>query len=233
LCQERIESAGCVSSEEIPLIIRKFFKTATITIIAKCSVSYSGRASSEAGEAWRLIIIKEDGTVLIHERAGREPINWQPKAFVTSYLGGDGEAVIKAIRSKPRETLQIHITGDAFIAVARLGSGKFVLEGSEENITKELALNPSTVEEGAELVSREVSTPHRRIDLILRSRDGELIIVEVKRSLADVSAVYQLKRYVEYYKSLGIKARGMIASPKVSPSAAKLLARFGFKHVKV
>jgi RecB family endonuclease NucS len=233
LCQGRIESAGCVSIEEIPPIIRKFFKTATITIFAKCSVSYSGRASSEAGEAWRLIIIKEDGTVLIHERTGREPINWQPKAFVTSYLGGHGEAVIKAVRSKPREVLQIRITGDAFIAVARLGSGKFVLEGSEENITRELALNPSAIEEGAELVSREVSTPHGRIDLILRSRDGELIIVEVKRSLADVSAVYQLKRYVEYYKSIGVRVRGVIASPKVSPAAAKLLARFGFKHVRV
>ncbi len=233
MCQERIESVGCINSEEIPYIIKKFFKAATITIFAKCSISYSGRASSEAGNAWRLIIIKEDGTVLIHERAGREPINWQPKAFVTSYIEGNSNVVIKAVRSKPREMLQIHITGDAFIAVARLGSGKFVLEGSEESISKELALNPSTVEEGAELVSREVSTPHGRIDLILRSRDGGLIIVEVKRSLADVNAIYQLKRYVDYYKSLGIRARGVIASRKISPSALKLLAKFGFKHVKV
>ena len=60
--------------------------------------------------------------------------------------------------------------------------------------------------EGAILVAREVSTPYGRVDLILRDRDGKLIVVEVKRSRADVDAAHQLRRYVEYYSKLGSRS---------------------------
>ena len=68
---------------------------------------------------------------------------------------------------------------------------------------------------------------------MLRGKDGRIIVVEVKRSLADVDSVYQLKRYVEYYSALGLDVRGVIAAPKISPKALKLAQKFSLSYVKV
>ncbi len=227
-----IEYSGHVSINELNTLIRRYFKVATIVIVAKCSIEYKGRASSKAGIARRLIIIKEDGTVLIHEGKGREPINWQPKSHIYTRVS-DERLIINAIRVRPKEELKIHIEGSPFILVTRLTTAKFILEGAERDLINMIASNPSLIEDGAKLVSREVSTPHGRIDVILRGKDGKLVIVEVKRSQADIDAVYQLKRYVEYYKSLGIDVRGVIASPKITPRALKILHEFNLNYVKI
>ncbi len=227
-----VEYSGYTSLNELNALIRRYFKVATIVIIAKCSVEYRGRASSKAGVARRLIIIKEDGTVLIHEGKGREPINWQPQSHISATLSNE-KLLINAIRIRPREELKIYIENTPFIVVTRLTTAKFILEGAERDLINMIASNPSLIEDGAKLVSREVSTPHGRVDVILRGKDGKLIIVEVKRSQADIDAVYQLKRYVEYYRSLGIEVRGVIASPKITPRALKMLHEFNLNYVKI
>jgi len=232
MCQESNILKGCVSSKEVVNLIKGWLKKATIVLVAKCGIKYEGRAASQATKAERLIIIKEDGTLLIHEGRGRNPINWQPKAHITAEVSED-KVIIKALRVRPREHLLITIEGKVHYLIAPLERGKFVLERSEESIRDFIALNPSLIEEGAVLVSREVTTPHGRIDIILRDKNSSLILVEVKRSTAEVSAVYQLRRYIEYYSNLGIRAKGVIVSPKISPNAEKLLKRFGFRHVSI
>jgi len=228
----RVEYLHDVSPEELQYLIRKWFRAATLIVVAKCRIYYKGRASSEAGEASRLVIIKEDGTVLVHEGTGREPINWQPKAHVLVRVVKD-RAEIVAIRSRPREELRIEILEHSSVLITRLTTAKFVLEKSEKDLVDKIASNPSLVEEGALLVAREVTTPHGRIDVLLRGSDGEVVIVEVKRSLADVDSVYQLRRYIEYYRSLGISARGVIAAPKISPKALKLTHKLRLRYVKI
>ncbi len=228
----RVEYLHDVTPEELQYVIRKWFRAATIVIVTRCRIHYSGRAASEAGEASRLIIIKEDGTVLVHEGTGREPINWQPKAQV--FVRGSGSSVeIVAIRSRPREELKIEVLGPSAVLIVRLTTAKFILEKSEKDLVDKIASNPSIIEEGAHLIAREVTTPHGRIDIMLRGRDGKVVIVEVKRSLADVDSVYQLRRYIEYYSTLGIGVRGIIAAPRISPKALKLTQKFGLGYVRI
>ena len=46
-------------------------------IVARCSVEYSGRLSAHLPEALRLIMLKADGSVLVHADAGGfKPLNW-------------------------------------------------------------------------------------------------------------------------------------------------------------
>lgn len=207
--------------------MKKWFRRATILVIGKCEVDYSGRVSSRASSSWRLLIIKEDGTVLIHESVGREPINWQPSSYVTTKLKED-TLVIKAVRLRPREELVIRLEGECEVLVVKLGTGKFVMSGTEQDIIEFLAHNPRIIDEDAKLVSREVSTPYGRVDLVLRARDNTLILVEVKRNTADVEAVFQLRRYIEYYMGLGIGGiRGVIVAQSLTPAARKLLSDFG------
>ena len=228
----KIEYLHNVTPEELQYVVRRWFRAATIVIVTKCKIHYSGRAASEAGEAYRLIIIKEDGTVLVHEGAGREPVNWQPKAQVFVRESGSNVEIV-AVRSRPREELRIEVLEPSAVLIIRLTTAKFILEKSEKDLVDKIASNPSIIEEGAHLIAREVSTPYGRIDVMLRGKDGKIIIVEVKRSLADVDSVYQLKRYMEYYSALGVGVRGVIAAPKISPRALKLAQKFGFDYVRI
>jgi len=227
---EKIYYRGSIKFDELHQLVRKWFRHATILIIGECEVDYTGRASSRASNSWRLIIIKEDGTVLIHESVGREPINWQPNSYVTTELKED-TLIIRALRLRPREELVIRLRGECEALIAKLGTGKFIMSGTEKDVIEFLANNPKIIDEKAELVSREVPTPHGRIDLVLRGRDNTLILVEIKRDVADVEAVFQLRRYVEYYTSLGVSnVRGIIVAQSLTPTARKLLSDFGLEY---
>ncbi|MEM2021123.1 MAG: endonuclease NucS, partial [Zestosphaera sp.] len=225
---ERVLYRGSPTLKELHDVIRKWFRRSTIVIIADCEVVYSGRASSKASRSWRLLIIKEDGTVLIHESTGREPVNWQPNSYVVSEIRED-VLIIKALRTKPREELLVRLRCPCEVLVIKLGVGRFVLTGTEHDIVEYLTRNPGLIEEGCELIAREVATLHGRVDLVLRGEDGALIVVEVKRGVADVEAIYQLMRYVEYYKSLGMKrVRGVIVAQSLTPNTRKLIRDLGF-----
>ena len=46
-------------------------------LVARCEIHYSGRLDALLPEAVRLIMIKADGSVLIHADAGGyKPLNW-------------------------------------------------------------------------------------------------------------------------------------------------------------
>lgn len=224
--------SGEVGALELVEIVSKWFKRATIVLIAKCSVSYTGRASSEAKDSARLIILKRDGTVLVHESVGCDPLNWQPKSAVSVKPISESEVELRAVRNVPREELSVRIKGSVLVTVAELGEVGLVLHGKEEDIIEELAKTPSLVMKGATLVAREVSTPFGRVDVMLKDGSGRLVVVEVKRSRADIEAVQQLQRYVEYYKRLGIEVYGVLVAPEVSSQALKYLGDRGLKYVK-
>lgn len=213
-------------------IARKYLKLATIVMVCDCEVIYEGRASSRASKARRLIIIKEDGTLMIHEGLGVKPINWQPNSSISIRLGNN-EVELVATRSRPKEVVKVMIKGRLSILICKLGTGKFSMSGTEEEMINYISLNPSLIEEGAQLVAKEVITPHGRIDIILRGVNGDLIIVECKRGLADLDAVHQLRRYVEYYRGLGINVRGILASPTISPQALKFLVKYGLNYAEI
>ena len=44
--------------------------------MARCSVEYQGRLTTELPEAVRLLMVKGDGTLLIHNDRGGKPLNW-------------------------------------------------------------------------------------------------------------------------------------------------------------
>ncbi|TMI55018.1 DUF91 domain-containing protein, partial [Candidatus Bathyarchaeota archaeon] len=69
-----------------------------IVMVMSCSIAYSGRTGSDLGEGERLVILKEDGCVLIHRRRDYQPINWQPSGCVFQTRIEDGRLIIKAVR---------------------------------------------------------------------------------------------------------------------------------------
>ncbi|MFP3207286.1 MAG: endonuclease NucS [Caldivirga sp.] len=72
-----------------------------VVMNAKCTIEYSGRASSKAGEAWKLVIIKPDGSLLVHSNESYQPLNWQPPGSRV-YIS---DSQIIAIRHRPHERI--------------------------------------------------------------------------------------------------------------------------------
>ena len=66
-------------------------------------------------------------------------------------------------------------------------------------------------------------------------KNGVLTVVECKRYRAELSAATQLRIYVEKIMvSKGItKVRGILAAPKITPNAEKMLNDWGFNFVSV
>ena len=57
-------------------------------IVASCEVTYSGRLSAYLPESTRLVMLKSDGSVLVHADAGGyKPLNWMTPPTVIEEEG--------------------------------------------------------------------------------------------------------------------------------------------------
>jgi len=202
-------------------------KGLVVIVNAKCSVEYNGRASSQAKEAWRLIIIKPDGSLLIHTNEGYQPLNWQPPG---SRVYVEGDKII-AIRRNPKETLKITLHAIAWIETAITNEGEFALHGSHEDIKKWVVENLAKVTNcpSARLVGTEVPLNGHGIADIIAECNGVKIIIEVKRNVVDLNAVSQLKRYVNAMP----QAKGILVGAWFTSGALELAREFGFGMVEI
>ncbi|ACL10433.1 indolepyruvate ferredoxin oxidoreductase, alpha subunit [Desulfurococcus amylolyticus 1221n] len=67
----------------LPGVIKKaIVEGRVVIIIGECSIEYEGRSASRLGNGERILIIKQDGSVLVHRPQGYSPVNWQPETSV-------------------------------------------------------------------------------------------------------------------------------------------------------
>ena len=138
-------------------------------IIATCTVDYSGRLSAHLDPAKRVIMLKGDGSVLIHSDGGSyKPLNWMnAPCTVTVEEPGEGEEsdgvtqvwTVQADKTDDRLVIRIH---DIVSDVAEdLGVDPgLVKDGVETHLQELLAEQvPQILGEGWELVRREYPTP--------------------------------------------------------------------------
>jgi len=200
-------------------------------VIGICSIEYKGRATSYADSAARMLIVKPDGTLLIHESSKREPLNWQPPGSRIDANCKDNKLIVISKRYSPLETIIVEFTSLDALILCKLASTYLRVIGTEEDLVKSIINNPSTIEPGAEVIGRDIPTPMGKVDVVLKSKDGSLIVIEVKNERAGISAVAQLKRYVEHYSSMGVKVQGVLIAPSLSEEAKRLLYKEGFRFV--
>ena len=201
----------------------------TAVIMANCSVSYNGRAESYLEKGDRLVIIKADGTILIHQPTGSNPINYMKQA----QFGLEGN-VLHARNAKEFLDIEFH---EIYSVLARdMKDGKELeLNGTERQMSDMLYSNPEMIEKGFKPLSREEHTKYGFIDLFGYDSSGRLTVVECKRYSATLDAVTQLRRYVEKVASVkGVSGvRGIVAAPSISPNARKMLEDYGYNYCRV
>lgn len=210
-------------------------KRRMIIIAGNCWVDYHGRARSTLNPGERIIMIKRDGSVLVHRPKGYEPVNWQPPGCVFhSGLNGD-ILFIKAVRRKPRETLQIFFDRIYFLAAMSLtDEGEFSLYASEEDMQEAILIQPSLVEEGLRPITYEKKVDPGFIDVYGVDKDGRMVVIEIKRRTAGKEAALQLSRYVESLKStVNREIRGILVAPKIAKGVQKMLVTLGLEFKRL
>jgi len=213
--------------------IRKYRRSHVITLFLNCEVRYHGRAKSFLDYGDRILIAKPDGTLLIHGNFKREPINWQPPGSILMVQANDKELIIRSIRPHPREEILIN-SPVVYVATAfRCTKEKFILWGSEAEMVDFLMRNPGVFESDIKFIGREVQTPYGKVDLVGEDAKGRFVVFEFKRSTAQLQAVSQLKRYVDYYSKLRKEIRGVLVAPSITSSALRLLKEYRLEFLKL
>lgn len=208
----------------------------TISIFCRCIVTYSGRAESELEEGDRLIIIKADNTLLIHQPEGSSPINYMKSDSSIELIETDGALLLKSENKKLKESIEIFISEVFEFSSWKLEDGKKLsLVGNEKDMSDMIKNNPSIISKDFVPLSREEHTKFGFIDVFGHDGKGNLVIVECKRYTAGVSAVQQLRRYVEKIIELkGVnkdKVKGILAAPDIAKNAEEMLHKWGFSFI--
>ncbi len=220
------------SLEDAKVLVEKaFVQRRTLIVAGNCKVDYVGRASSKLDLGERILIIKSDGSLLVHRPTGYEPVNWQPSGSVFHAQLKDGLLEVHAIRQKPRENVKIQFTKIYMAsALALLDAGDFTLNASEEDMHRAILLRPELIEEGFKPVSWEKKVEPGFVDVYGMDKTGRLVVIEVKRKTASKEAVLQLSKYIEAIKMKADRQiRGVLVAPNLAKDVQALLVTMGLE----
>jgi hypothetical protein len=201
-------------------------------LVARCEVRYTGRLNAVLPEAVRLLILKADGSVLVHDDAGGfKPLNWMT-APTSVEDAGDTLIVRKPKTDDALEIKLIEILSDVTHDMGE--SAALQKDGVERDLQEELAAAPTALGEELTLVKREWATDVGPVDLMCRDEDGEWVAVEIKR-IGTIEAVEQLTRYLGFIREDPAKSacRGILAAQKLKPQAIALADSRGIRCVEV
>jgi RecB family endonuclease NucS len=192
-------------------------------LVARCEVHYSGRLTAVLPESTRLLMLKADGSVLVHADAGGyKPLNWMTPPTVVEEE--PGRLVVRKRAGKSEDRLEI-VLHEILSDVAHDMGEAAALEkdGVERDLQELLAAQPSALGEELRLVRREWPTDIGPVDLMCRDEEGGWVAVEIKR-VATIEAVEQLTRYLGFIRSDPAMAecRGVLAAQIVKPQARTL-----------
>jgi RecB family endonuclease NucS len=201
-------------------------------IVARCEVRYSGRLTAVLPEALRLLMIKSDGSVMVHaDTGGFKPSNWMTAPTVIE----ETAERIEVRKHKGEDRLEILISEVLSDVTHDMGEAAALeKDGVERDLQEQLAAAPQWCGEGFRLVRREWPTDIGPVDLMCRDGEDGWIAVEIKR-VATIEAVEQLCRYLERIRldpAMGA-CRGVLAAQAIKPQARVLAEARGIACVEV
>jgi RecB family endonuclease NucS len=203
-------------------------------VVARCEVTYSGRLSAFLPESTRLLMLKADGSVLVHADAGGyKPLNWMTPPTVVEEE--PGRLVVRKRAGKSEDRLEIRIAEVLSDIEHDMGEAAGLeKDGVERDLQEALAARPEELEEGLRLVRREWPTEVGPVDLMCRDSDDGWVAVEIKR-VGAIEAVEQLSRYLDFIRLDPAKAecRGILAAQGLKPQAVTLAESRGLHCVEV
>jgi RecB family endonuclease NucS len=206
-------------------------------IVARCEVRYSGRLDALLPEALRLLMIKSDGSVMVHaDTGGFKPQNWMTPPTVIEMEGEPlRRLVVRKHAGATEDRLDIAIAEVVSDVTHDMGEAAALeKDGVESHLQELLAEQPHWCGEGFRLVRREWPTDIGPVDLMCRDEEDGWVAVEIKR-VATIDAVEQLTRYLERLREDPAMAgcQGVLAAQQIKPQARVLAESRGMRCVEV
>ena len=210
-------------------------------VIARCSVDYAGRLSAHLPLATRLLMVKGDGSLLVHSDGGSyKPLNWMSPPCTLQTLEPDDdqrEAGIvelwQVVHAKTADRLIVSIHEVLHDSAHDLGADPgLVKDGVESHLQKLLAEQIELLGDGYRLVRREYMTAIGPVDILATDATGRSVAVELKRR-GDIDGVEQLTRYLELMNRDPLLApvSGVFAAQEIKPQARTLAEDRGIRCV--
>lgn len=203
-------------------------------MVAACAARYSGRLDATLPLATRVLLVKADGSVLLHSDGGSyKPLNWMSPPCSLTVHEPDTDAAERGVTSvwhvqhaKTDDRLEIELFEVFHDSSHELGVDPgLVKDGVEAHLQALLAEQIELLGPGHTLVRREFPTAIGPVDILARDADGATVAVEIKRR-GDIDGVEQLTRYLELLgrDPLLTPVRGVFAAQEIKPQA-RVLAR--------
>jgi len=208
-------------------------------VIARCSVDYAGKLSAHLPLATRLLVLKADGSVLVHsDSLSYKPLNWMSPPCLLSAIVPDQEQtdagvteIWKVAQAKTADLLVISIHEILHDSEHELGIDPGLQkDGVEAHLQKLLAENIELLGAGYHLVRREYMTAIGPVDILARDAEGGAVAVEIKRR-GEIDGVEQLTRYLELMNRDPHLApvAGVFAAQEIKPQARTLAEDRGIR----
>jgi len=194
--------------------------------VARCQVDYAGRLTAHLPMATRVLMVKADGSVLVHSDGGSyKPLNWMsPPCTVREGATEDGVLEWTVTGAKTDDTLRILLEEVLHDSSHDLGVDPGLQkDGVEKHLQELLAEHPASLATGLTLVRREYPTAIGPVDLMCRDSAGASVAVEIKRR-GEIDGVEQLTRYLELLnRDPKLRpVRGIFAAQEIKPQARVL-----------
>ncbi len=210
-------------------------------VIARCSVDYAGRLSAHLPLATRLLVLKGDGSVLVHsDSLSYKPLNWMspPATFAVEEVDDDLASVgvseiWRVTHAKTADMLVISIHEILHDSSHELGVDPGLQKsGVEDDLQRLLAEQIELLGPGYTLVRREYMTAIGPVDILARDPAGRSVAVEIKRR-GEIDGVEQLTRYLELMNRDPLLApvSGVFAAQEIKPQARTLAEDRGIRCV--
>lgn len=208
-------------------------------VVARCSVDYAGRLSAHLPLATRLLVIKADGSVLVHsDSLSYKPLNWMSPPCTLVVMQPEPEQLEAGVieiwrvsQAKTADLLIISLHEVLHDSTHDLGIDPGLQkDGVEADLQKLLAEQIELLGEGHRLVRREHMTAIGPVDILARDARGASVAVEIKRR-GDIDGVEQLTRYLELMNRDPHLApvSGVFAAQEIKPQARTLAADRGIR----
>ncbi|WP_026530918.1 endonuclease NucS [Haematomicrobium sanguinis] len=208
-------------------------------VIAQCSVDYEGRLKAHLPLATRLLIVKADGSVLVHSDGGSyKPLNWMSPPATLRIEAASEEETAEGIaevwyvqHAKSDDRLVVRVYEKLSEQSHDLGVDPgLVKDGVEADLQRLLAEQIETLGSGFTLIRREYPTAIGPVDILARDASGQTVAIELKRR-GDIDGVEQLTRYLELLNRDPLLApvRGIFGAQLIKPQARVLATDRGIE----
>ena len=208
-------------------------------MVARCAARYTGRLSAQLPMATRLLVVKADGSVLLHADGGSyKPLNWMSPPCTLKVIAPDEAAAARGVievwsvtRAKSDDRLEIELHQVLHDSSHELGTDPgLVKDGVEAHLQALLAEQIELLGVGFQMVRREYPTAIGPVDILGRAPGGGVAAVEIKRR-GEIVGVEQLTRYLELLNRDPALApvTGVYAAQEIRPQARVLATDRGIR----